>query len=117
MEAFFDEQVADAPHSMDLCGGRRIGQLPTQMVDVDGNGIGPEFVINAVELYLKHRLRHNPTQASHQVFEDRAFTPRQGHERRAHAHITTERVEVNVTGLEYGSQRRQGGAAGPWCGR
>src|SRR6476660_2985827 len=70
------------------------------MVHMNGNGIGAKLVVESVKLFLKNSLRHDSAEAPHQMLEDGAFPPGQLHSRGADAHIATERIQVDVTGLQ-----------------
>src|SRR6516165_7930647 len=73
--ATLDQEVSDAAHGMDLDSGAMVAEFAPQMVDVDGNGVGAQLIVDAVELVLQQRLRDHAPRPAHQMFEDGRLAP------------------------------------------
>src|SRR5206468_9699220 len=67
----FGQEIADAAHRMNGAGRAGLGELATEMMDMDRNRIRAQFVVDAVELFLQHRLWHHPAKPPHQMFKYR----------------------------------------------
>ena len=100
---------------MDFGCACRIQQFPPQVVNVDWNRIGLQFVIDPIEPLLEQRLGHHPTNTPHQVLQDRGLTPGQKHRDRANPHVSTDRIEADIASREHGAKRPPGGVARPLC--
>src|SRR5258706_3141177 len=55
-----------------------------------------QLVVNSVQLFVKTRLRHNTTQASHQMLKNRSFTPCKEDRRICDTHVSADRVERDI---------------------
>ena len=100
-----DQEVPDAADRVDLDRGAAIHQLAPQMVDMDRDGVRSQFVIDAVELLLQHRLGDDPAGPAHQMLEDGALAPGQDQHRLADAQVAADRVEGDVAAFEQGAER------------
>src|SRR5207245_11408659 len=77
-----------------------------QIVDVNRDGVGLEFVVETVELLLKHSLGYDTTKPSHEVLQDRGLASGKRNVGRVNAHVPSYGVEMDVAGI-------QGHAQGP----
>src|SRR5262249_41548435 len=76
-----------------------------QVMDVNWNGIGFEFLLEPIEFILKDGFRDDTAKAPHQMLQDGAFPAREWDVRRIHAHIPSNRVKLDVACLEIEPQR------------
>src|SRR6266446_396311 len=65
--------ISDASHGVNLGGRPRGLELPSQVMHMDRDGVGFALVIQAVESFLEHGLRHEAAQPPHQMFQDCAL--------------------------------------------
>src|SRR5215831_15933397 len=75
-------------------------------MDVNGNGIGLQFVVDSVELFLKHRLGNYAPETTHEMFKDGALTAVKLDVGRPDAHIPSDRVEADIARIQDHAQRR-----------
>jgi len=71
------------------------------MVDMDGNGIRFQFVINPVELFLQNRLRHDTALSPHQMFQNCAFAAGKLQQVATYSHVPPDCVEADVAGMQF----------------
>jgi hypothetical protein len=72
---------------MNFGGRTRRLEFPSQMMHMNWDRVGFQFVIDAIEPFFEHRLRYHTTEPPHQVFENCAFAPRQRQGRGSDAHV------------------------------
>jgi DNA-binding response OmpR family regulator len=62
------QQISHAAHRVDLRGSAGLSKFASQVMNMNRNGIGPQLIIDAVELFLKRGFWYDPTQTSHEMF-------------------------------------------------
>src|SRR5262249_5611831 len=105
--SFFDlgKQVADASESMNFHGCARFLKLSPKTMHVDRDGVGIQFVVKSVELFLQDSLGHDAALASHQMLENRAFPASKLQYSGADPHVASDRIEFNVACMKHGAER------------
>ena len=75
--------------------GGRAGRLEfaSQVMHMNRDSIGFQLVIDAIESFFEHRFGHHTTKPPHQVFQNRAFSPRQRQSGHSDVHVAPDRIE------------------------
>src|SRR5215468_5940010 len=68
------------------------------MMYMNGDGVGPQLVVDPVELLFENRLRYDAAQPTHQMLENCAFASGQQQRRFADANIPPDRIECDIAG-------------------
>src|SRR5690242_637071 len=81
---------------MDLHLSTGIQQFPPQMMDVNWNSVGLEFLVKTVEPVFKDRFWNDPATAPHEVLQDGTLPAWKLDKSVIHAYVSPDRVELNV---------------------
>src|SRR3989442_4705857 len=95
---------------MNLDGRSRLLQLAPEVVDMNGDRVGFDQVIDPIELVLEDRLGHYTPETPHQLLERGGLSSRQENIGPVDDDLATDRVEREIARVQDGSERPAGAA-------
>jgi hypothetical protein len=99
------QKIPDSAHCVDFDICAAVQQLTPEMVHVHRDRVRAVLIVDSIKLFFENGLCYDPTEAPHKVLEDCAFPAWQDQRNAPDCHVSLDRVEADVTGLQHSSKR------------